>query len=244
MNTVENSKTPHPRPTDGFIIAARFSYLFACFFSPPATSLFPNIHFLQKWRFFWEELFLFFQRVHFGSSFSLILVGEGQHFSWAKPGSHGFQLIDDSLFLFCCCCFFWGQVSLVLFFCPTLLVFLAASTVTCRRHPVPCWRCGSCRAASERSWGSRGWGFARFRRHSRSRSSWSGRSSAWRRWWIAVRGEKHTEISRRTWWSPRQQSELQMCSFLFITCVNLFPSASELFWSLSLCFFFWWDTGI
>lgn len=66
--------------------------------------------------------------------------------------------------------------------------------ITCRRHPVPCWRCGSCRAVSERSWGSRGWGFVRSLRRSRCHSSWSGWSSAWRRWWIAV-GSKNIAIS-------------------------------------------------
>ena len=81
--------------------------------------------------------------------------------------------------------------------CPTLPIPRHQHShvmITCRRHPVPCWRCGSCRAASERSWGSRGWGFVRSRRRSRCHSSWSGWSSAWRRWWIAV-GSRQIAIS-------------------------------------------------
>ena len=68
--------------------------------------------------------------------------------------------------------------------------------ITCRRRPDPCWRCGSCRAESERFWGSRGWGFARSRPRSRCHSSWSGWSSAWRRWSIAVETNSSQLVDR------------------------------------------------
>lgn len=168
MNTVKKFKNTPPQR---LLYCSTFPFFFF------QISLFQTSTYLKKLLRVSIVVWSDFERVHFGSKLSLCLRS-GTLTARRTDGSNRTAMIFEDI-----------KESCAHPAPPCLIPRRRHShvTITCRKHPVPCWRCGSCRAVSELSWGSRGWGFVRSLRRSRCHSSWSEWSSAWRRWWIAVR---------------------------------------------------------